>query len=141
MLVEKAKAYMKQSQAGQCTTCTGLSPSSLDALFSVFAPPPGDEFDSRTIQSASAFLLNAREYAFLSGFSQPFKPGKVAPRLACALSALQEKAYMRKPTRDLFEAGECRTTSTSRLPHPSHIVVHLHVSLVVSIMSHVSHMT
>ena len=84
-------------------------------------PPPGDEFDSRTIQSASAFLLNAREYAFLSGFSQPFKPGKVAPRLACALSALQEKAYMRKPTRDLFEAGECRTTSTSRLPHRSHI--------------------
>ena len=67
----------------------------------------GDEFDSRTIQSASAFLLNAKEYAFLSGFAQPFKPGKVAPRLACALATLQEKGYMRKPTRDLFEAGEC----------------------------------
>lgn len=85
-----------------------ISSHTLLSAFTLLPLPciPGDEFDSRTIQSASAFLLNAREYTFLSGFAQPFKPGRVAPRLACALTTLQEKGYMRKPIRDLFETGE-----------------------------------
>ena len=65
------------------------------------------DFSPSVIQAACAFLLNAKEYSFLAGLDHLYKPGKVAPRLAAVLNAKQEGNHMRKPIRDLFEAGTC----------------------------------
>ena len=69
------------------------------------------DFSPSVIQAACAFLLNAKEYSFLAGLDHLYKPGKVAPRLAAVLNAKQEGSHMRKPIRDLFEAGMYCTQS------------------------------
>ena len=104
MLIEKAKAFLQQSQSGKLLL--GYS----GELYSTLYPQPAyvdvDEFDLRTIQAVSALLLNAKEYNALTSREQPFVPGRVFPRLAIALATLEKEEPMRKPIRDLFEAGK-----------------------------------